>query len=265
MPIRKDFAAGEFCWIDLTAHDMKAAIAWYAGVFGWTHMTMDTPEGGSPYAFLTAGENAVGGIGEASPEMKAQGVPATWNSYINSEDCEATEAKVRELGGMVTVPTMTIPGHGKLAYFLDPEGACFAAWQTLNPDGPGLLVGEPGGLCWNELMTRDTGKATAFYGALAGWDFTEMPMGEISYTMAKAGETDAAGMLTMTGEQYEGVPPHWLVYFSVGDCDEIAEKAAATGGTVMVPPMDIPVGRMSIIADPQGAAFGIIKLADVNC
>ena len=35
MPIRKDFKTGEFCWIDLAAHDLKAAAAWYGELFGW--------------------------------------------------------------------------------------------------------------------------------------------------------------------------------------------------------------------------------------
>ena len=59
------------------------------------------------------------------------------------------------------------------------------------------------------------------------------------------------------------VPPNWLPYFMVEDCDVVANKAAATGGKLNVPPTDIPnVGRFSVIQDPQGAMFAIIKLTD---
>ena len=261
MPVRSDFAPGEFCWIDLSANNLEDAAAWYADNFGWTHMVMETPGGGPPYAFMMSGDGLVAGLGELNEDMKAAGVPPMWNSYIATSDCEAMEAKVKELGGTVTVPTMEIPGHGKLAFFLDPEGASFAAWQTTNPDSPGLKVSEPVSLCWNELMTRDVDKAHEFYGNLADWQFAEMPMGDVKYSMIKNGGKDAGGMMPMEGPQFEGVPAHWVVYLTVADCDAAAVKVEATGGKVHVPPMDIPVGRFSMVCDPQGANFGIIQLA----
>ena len=260
MPVRKAFAPGEFCWIDLNAHDLEAAVSWYGALFGWSHMVMDTPGGGPPYAFFLAGEASVGGIGQMTDEMKAQGIPPMWNSYIATKDCEATEAKVKELGGTVTVPTMEVPGHGKLAFFLDPEGASFAAWQATSEDGPGMRVGDPGSLSWNELMTRDPGKASDFYGKLAGWKFAPMPMGDVDYTMIKNAGKDAGGIMPMNGPQFEGIPAHWLVYFAVEDCDATAAKAQASGGKVNVPPTDIEVGKFSVLSDPQGAVFCVIKL-----
>ena len=57
------------------------------------------------------------------------------------------------------------------------------------------------------------------------------------------------------------VPPNWLPYFRVEDCDATAQKAKSSGGKLMVPPQDIPnVGRFSVIGDPQGAMFAILKL-----
>jgi predicted enzyme related to lactoylglutathione lyase len=57
------------------------------------------------------------------------------------------------------------------------------------------------------------------------------------------------------------VPPNWLVYFAVDDCDAKAQKAAELGANICLPPADIPsVGRFAVIQDPQGAAFAIIKL-----
>ena len=57
------------------------------------------------------------------------------------------------------------------------------------------------------------------------------------------------------------VPPNWLPYVMVDDANAIAEKATQLGGKLFVPPTDIPnVGRFSVIQDPQGATFAIIKL-----
>jgi predicted enzyme related to lactoylglutathione lyase len=41
----------------------------------------------------------------------------------------------------------------------------------------------------------------------------------------------------------------------VGDADRTAARASELGGSVLLPPMDIAVGRFTILADPQGAAF----------
>ena len=66
-------------------------------------------------------------------------------------------------------------------------------------------------------------------------------------TIIKVDGEQAGGMMTMTGPMFEGVPEHWLVYFQVDDCDAAAKTVGETGGTVVVPPMDIPVGRFSVL------------------
>ena len=58
------------------------------------------------------------------------------------------------------------------------------------------------------------------------------------------------------------MPAHWSVDW-VHDVDATAEKAAQLGGKVVVPPYDIPVAglRQAVLADPQGAAFSVSKVA----
>ena len=267
MPARKDFAPGEFCWIDLTAHDMASARDWYGQLFGWSYHDMPTSGGGPPYTFCMKDGAVAAGMGEMNEPMKAQGIPPMWNSYVASVDCAATEAGVKRLGGTVTVPTMEVPGHGKLAFFLDPEGASFAAWQDLSTDSPGILVQDHGSLSWNELMTRDPSKAREFYGALFGWDFADMPMDGVDYTVIKhkggdRKEQDGGGFMPMTDRKFDGIPAHWMVYFAVDDCDATTAKVQGSGGSLMVPPTDIPVGKFSVVADPQGAGFSLITLKD---
>jgi hypothetical protein len=58
------------------------------------------------------------------------------------------------------------------------------------------------------------------------------------------------------------VPAHWLVYFAVEDTDATVAKAADLGATTLVPPTDIPPGRFSVLTDPDGATFAVIKMAD---
>jgi len=261
MPVRNDFAPGEFCWVDLMAADLEAAGAWYGRVFGWSLQMMDGPGDDHPYGFFMQDGAAVGGIGQLSPEMRQHGVPPMWNAYVATQDCAATEAKVKELGATVTVPTMDVPGHGKLAFFLDPEGASFAVWQATSDEATGLLVKDPVSLSWAELMSRDVDRARRFYGDLFGWTFTVLPMEGVEYVVAKVGEQDAAGLMPMQGPQFEGIPAHWMVYFEAADCGQQTDEVEQAGGGVLVPPTPIPVGTFSVVRDPQGAVFSLVTVA----
>lgn len=253
MPLRTDFTPGEFCWIDMIAHDIEAAVEWYGALFGWTVEMQPTP-GGPRYGFLKKGDHVLGGIGQMPDEMKAAGAPQAWNCYVATEDCEATEARAKELGGSVMFPTTEIPGKGRLAFFTDPEGAVIPVWQTTEDDDVGVLTEEHGAMIWCERMTRDVDAVKAFYGDLFGWEFGGRP----DHLVARIGDRDAGGVMPM-GEAYEGVPPHWLLYFRADDCAAVAGAAAASGGTVVVPTMDLPIGRFAILMDPAGGAFALLE------
>jgi len=61
----------------------------------------------------------------------------------------------------------------------------------------------------------------------------------------------------------EGTPPHWNVYFAVEDVDGSAARAEELGGKTIAPAMDVPgVGRMAMLADPQGALFWVMSGED---
>jgi len=53
-----------------------------------------------------------------------------------------------------------------------------------------------------------------------------------------------------------------MAYFQVDDVDATANKAKQSGAKLFLPPMTMEgVGRMSVMADPQGAVFAIFKSA----
>lgn len=112
-----------------------------------------------------------------------------------------------------------------------------------------------GRFLWHEVMTSDVTGATAFYTGLAGWGTMDWAGG--SYTLLTAGGMPKAGLMALPAEMAaSGVPPHWLCYFGVEDCDAAATEVTKLGGTILRPPGDIPqVGRFAVAADPQGAAF----------
>jgi predicted enzyme related to lactoylglutathione lyase len=116
---------------------------------------------------------------------------------------------------------------------------------------------------WNELMTRDAKKARDFYGKTLGWTFDDMPMPDMTYTIIKAGDQMAGGMMEMSGPQFEGVPEHWLGYIAVDDVDKRVKLLKDAGGKVMRKPWDVPeVGRIAIVADPGGAVQGWMTPSD---
>ncbi len=117
---------------------------------------------------------------------------------------------------------------------------------------------------WNELMTRDARQAKDFYGKTLGWTFDDMPMGpDMTYTIFKAGDAMAGGMMEMSGPAFEGVPVHWMGYIAVDDVDKRLEALKKAGGSVMREPWDVEgIGRIAIVADPGGAAQGWMTPAD---
>ena len=68
-------------------------------------------------------------------------------------------------------------------------------------------------------------------------------------------------MLPMEGDQWEGVPDHWMVYFAVEDADAACAKVTELGGNVQVPPFDLPVGRIAVVSDTAGTHFSVTQLS----
>ena len=112
-----------------------------------------------------------------------------------------------------------------------------------------------GRFVWRELMSTDPDRAKAFYTELFGWTVHPTDMGEMgTYDLLRNGEADFGGIVSLGAER--GTPSHWLSSVTVASVDEATAKAAALGGTVAVPPTDIPgVGQFSVVIDPQGASF----------
>jgi hypothetical protein len=116
-----------------------------------------------------------------------------------------------------------------------------------------------GTFSWVDLATTDGAAAKTFYGDLFGWQFEDMPAGPgMIYTMATLNGLSVAGLYQM-GPQQAGLPPFWKSYVTVENADQATQKAATLGGTIVMPPMDVPgeAGRMADIQDPTGALFAI--------
>jgi predicted enzyme related to lactoylglutathione lyase len=111
---------GGWIWNELSTHDENAALAFYEKAFGFGHDAMDMPDGA--YYVLKQGDKGRAGLYKA---MHAA-MPTMWTPYVCVSDCDATVAQAKALGATITVPPSDIAGVGRLAMFLDPQGAMAA-------------------------------------------------------------------------------------------------------------------------------------------
>lgn len=253
-----EYKPGTFCWVELGTTNGEDAKKFYTELFGWSFD--DRPIGeGMVYTMLKFNGKDTGALYQLDAEKIAQGIPPHWLSYVSVADADETTAKAKAQGATVMAEPFDVMSHGRMAVIQDPTGAVFALWQPNDHQGAGV-VNVPNSFCWNELMTTDTAKDKDFYTGLFGWSAETQNFGPLEYTMFANGERPAGGMLGITPEMGP-IPPNWLVYFAVDDCDAKTQKARELGANIMKPPDDIPgIGRFSILIDPQGAAFALIKL-----
>ncbi len=246
---------GKPVWIDLAASDAAAARDFYARLFGWQVEVNPDPQYGG-YAVAKLGGKDVAGIG---PKMTPE-APTAWSVYLGTRDVDDLAKQVAAAGGAVVAPPMMVGTQGKMAVFQDPSGAFISAWQPAAMGG--MATGAAGSFGWAELNSRGLDKAVAFYGTVAGWTGKTVPMGEGQppYTEFWLGDERVAGGMEMSPTFPKEVPSYWLAYFAVNDVDASFNKAVGLGATEMLGPTDFPGGRFAIVADPHGAAFGLLKL-----
>ncbi len=124
------------------------------------------------------------------------------------------------------------------------------------------MSNEHGSPIWYELMTPDPVGAKRFYDDVVGWTIGAQPSGSMDYRMIEAPDGAVGGVLRLTDGSMR---PGWVVYVGVTDVDATVEKAGSLGGQVLMAPVDLEgVGRFSLLADPQGAAFYVMRGAGVQ-
>ncbi len=111
-----------------------------------------------------------------------------------------------------------------------------------------------GAPCWVSLTSRDMPATEAFYHAVLGWQWRSAKLGDHFRIALQDGAPVAgiAGMATMWQ-----VAVAWTPYFAVPSADEAAARARERGGTAAVGPLSFPPGRAALLADRDGATFGI--------
>ena len=260
MSKRESYAPGTPSWTDLATSDQAAAKSFYGNLFGWSFD--DLPVGdGMFYSMATLRGENVAAISTQQPQQTAAGVPPHWQMYVTVVDVDATTALVEGAGGTVHVPPFDVMDAGRMSVINDPAGAFLLLWTPTNNIGAGR-VNEPGAFTWCELVAAPNDRTASFYETVLGLKIISAPMDDGTtydgFTLDGTPQTMLAGTIP---PPMPGVPAHWSIYFGAQSVDATAAKVAELGGKVFVEPFDIPVGRMAVVADPQGAMFNLFEMA----
>jgi len=256
MPHIDKHPPGAFCWIELGTTDQNAAKSFYSSLLGWS--VKDFPMGPNDFysMFQVDGRDA-GAAYTLRPDQRAQGVPPHWMPYIAVVSADDAAHRAAQLGGKVLAAAFDVYDVGRMAVLQDPAGATFSVFQPKQHTGTGI-TGVDGTLCWADLSTPDQAGAADFYSRLFGWAIMKEDEGGHGYFHIKNGEDFIGGIPPVTYRD-PGVPPHWLAYFLVSDCDAAVAKAKELGASVHMPATTFEEGRFAVLGDPQGAVFAIFQ------
>jgi uncharacterized protein len=249
MAERESYPPGTFCWADLGTTDAEAAKAFYTGVFGWEAVDAPAGEAGTYTTFRLDGRD-VAAMYEMGEEERGA-LPPHWSSYVSVEDVDGLAERVRELGGEVLAEPFDVMQAGRMTAVRDPTGATLQLWQPRDQIGAGR-VNDPGCMVWNELASPDPSRARDFFADLLGW--TVEPE-ESGYGVIRRGGDVNGGIRPAQ----DGEAPGWLVYFTTASADETAAAIREAGGRALVGPVPSAVGRVAVVADPQGARFALFE------
>jgi predicted enzyme related to lactoylglutathione lyase len=267
------YIPGVPCWADTSQPDPEAAVDFYSGLFGWECENVMPPDAPGKYFIgRIRGEDAgaVTGLAEGAPEA------ATWNTYIQVESADETALKAAKAGATIINEPFDVMEDGRMAVLADPEGAVFCIWEPKAFKGA-AIVNEHGSVNFNDLHTRDPESAKRFYGEVFGWETLDVGASFTAWALPAYGdrleelnpghrelmkeggapegfESVVASMLQIPDDQPD-TPAYWGITFGIDDADAAAKKAVELGGEVLLPPMEAPWVRMTVLRDPQGATF----------
>lgn len=111
---------------------------------------------------------------------------------------------------------------------------------------------------WYDLLTSDPDAAASYYAHVIGWNVQPWENG---YTMFASEQGPLSGTTRLTDEaRKRGAPPHWTSNVGVADVDATVAQAEKLGGRILAAATDYPkVGRLAVIADPQGVAINVFN------
>lgn len=242
---------GKFVWADLVTDNALLAQKFYSELFGWRFYDY----GG--YFIGMNDERPLCGMFQR-PRPKDQIAQPRWFGYLSVSNVEKAQRAVTKAGGRVLAEPKKMPKRGEQAVFADAEGAIFGVVKSSSGD-PEDFLPEPGDWIWIQLLSRDARKAAEFYRAVAGYEIIENAATNRESDYVLTSEGYARGTVRTIRNDTK-IQPTWLPFVRVKNVSESVALAKQLGGKVLIEPKpEVFHGKVAVIADPTGAAIGIME------
>lgn len=252
---------GKFVWADLVTPDIERAEAFYGKLFGWTFRKIGDGDGAYTLAYL--GEEPMGGMVRLT-EKSSEHKQARWIGFISVPDVSEAQRLVVSQGGKVLVSARRLPKRGDLAVFADREGAIFGVLSSSSGDVEDFLT-EIGDWIWVQFLSRDGEKAAAFYASVGGSQVLDAPKPDGAKRWLLVSQGYARASIVEISPNQREARPGWLAYIRVADVGAAVALVQQLGGRILVAPRpDLFEGKVALMADPDGAVFGVLQWDPVD-
>ncbi len=269
-------------WVDLHTPDVKESRAFYGALLGWsfsTRYSLDpdvnvVDENGDYWEQVKVTTMArchgrpTAELVEPEQPFADMTLASRWYTHLCVVDITATLRRVEAAGGTVLRGPRARGSMATVATILDPNDALVCLWQPRDQAG-NPFAQTSGSLAWIELESPDLDAAQAFYGTVFDWvpgalpvdgadeadAAADTPTPDNGYRVFNTSVGPVAGAIKPTVEE---IPASWCPAFAVDDVLASTRHAIDLGGVVMTDPYDVPIGRQSVILDPQGAVFALV-------
>ncbi len=247
---------GKFIWADLMTDDVAKARTFYKELFGWQFAVA------GDYSFVINDSHPIAGLFQKPKPANDPKAKPRWFGFVSVPNVKKAEKKVLAGGGRMLMPPQDFPKRGEQAVFADPEGAVFGVMKSSSGD-PEDTQGGLGDWIWIQLLSRDGRAASEFYKSVCGYEVIEntSPNHVNDYVLVSKGYARATVRTLQTSR--EDAVPTWLPYVRVASVMEVVAKAKQLGGTALIDPKpSLLNGKVAVLADPTGAAFGVLEWSE---
>jgi predicted enzyme related to lactoylglutathione lyase len=246
---------GKFVWADLVTDDVAATKEFYGRLFGWTFTEV------GPYVIAANDERPLCGMQQQTRPTDRPARPR-WFAYISVSNVEKASRAVTTAGGRVLAAPRKFPKRGEQSICADPEGAIFGLVKSSAGD-PKDFLPDPGDWIWIQLMSRDGQKAADFYRTVAGYQVVANTSSNRLSDYILVSEGYARGTVRTLSKERSDVMPTWLPFVRVKSVTESVARAASLGGKTLVAPRpELFDGKVAVVADPTGAAIGLLEWSE---
>lgn len=256
---------GKIIWHDLITDKPAQTKKFYQELFGWQFEEL-TLAGGLfgkiNYTLIRHNDKLIGGMIDQT-KLQVKKDISQWVVLMSVKDINKAVDEVKDSGGTVFAPATDLGDRGKIAIVADPQGALLGFLQTKQGDPEDGKVIVEGDFLWNELWTKNVGKATEFYQRIAEYNVDDRTVesakaDDKNYRLLKTNNKPRVGILA---NPVKNLDPIWVSYLRVKDAkslDALVAKVESLKGEILLAPQDRAIGgRVALIAGPSGAGIAL--------